>query len=233
MARPKSDLLSNMGSWFEILKALADGVLSRGGSDAHLRRIKTPWRLKRIIDILMLPPKPEGNQLDGMIPFTVVVNYDDPMLASIDSRRYSTCSIVRHKLVANPPELTGIRRVNCVWIPTAYFDGDEVYNRDLERIVAQVGVQWPDRAVAEYVLRDHTMQTKIDRTKVRIAFCGPRYTATDGQTIRRPELTLNGEDKLVLAATDLSGSTGWQLDRVSAFLAVVSIDDPEPESESD
>ena len=54
MARPKSEFLSAWGQAFEIWKALTDAVLSRGGNDDHLRRIKTDKNLlKKIVDLIL------------------------------------------------------------------------------------------------------------------------------------------------------------------------------------
>ncbi len=54
MAKPKSEFLSALGQMFEIWKALADAVLSRGGNDNHLRRIKTDKNLlKKIVDLIL------------------------------------------------------------------------------------------------------------------------------------------------------------------------------------
>jgi hypothetical protein len=69
MARTKSDLLSSMGSGFEILKAITDSVIDRGGNDDDVRRILKDKKVRNAIaDILVTDQK----------FFTFTVDFDDP-----------------------------------------------------------------------------------------------------------------------------------------------------------
>jgi hypothetical protein len=69
MARYKSGLLSSMGSGFEILKAITDAVIERGGTDDNVRRVLKDKKVKdAIADILVDDPR----------FFTFIVDFDDP-----------------------------------------------------------------------------------------------------------------------------------------------------------
>lgn len=69
MTRYKSELLSAMGSGFEILKAITDAVIERGGTDDDVRRILRDKRVRNaVVEMLLADQK----------VFSFSVNFDDP-----------------------------------------------------------------------------------------------------------------------------------------------------------
>ncbi|OGH64622.1 MAG: hypothetical protein A2821_04160 [Candidatus Magasanikbacteria bacterium RIFCSPHIGHO2_01_FULL_41_23] len=58
MARPKSDLLSWEGSWHEIAKAIANAVLTQGGTDEDVRAILKNKQLATDIAKLLIAARP-------------------------------------------------------------------------------------------------------------------------------------------------------------------------------
>lgn len=69
MARYKSGLLSSMGAGFEILKAIIDAVIQRGGTDDDVRRILRDKKLRNAIADLIFPDQKR---------FVLIVDYDIP-----------------------------------------------------------------------------------------------------------------------------------------------------------
>lgn len=62
MARPKSDFLKSWGTMFEILKALVNEVLERGGTDDDMRRIQTDLALRAQIAQLIVKSGKKSKQ---------------------------------------------------------------------------------------------------------------------------------------------------------------------------
>ena len=73
-----SDLVSNFGSAFELLKAIAHAVMAKGGNMQHLRRIvKGPALQWQIADLVV----PAGSEIErplGENEYLVPVGYDMP-----------------------------------------------------------------------------------------------------------------------------------------------------------
>lgn len=69
MARYKSELLSSMGSGFEIVKAITDSVIDRGGTDDDVRRILKDKNIRNAIAEMLV-----ANQRF----FTFTVDFNDP-----------------------------------------------------------------------------------------------------------------------------------------------------------
>ena len=76
MARKKSELLSALGTTFEIVKALVDEVLNLGGSDGDIRRILKDEGLRRRIAELILVIQDT---------YEVVVDYSHTLTEMIES----------------------------------------------------------------------------------------------------------------------------------------------------
>lgn len=57
MARPKSDILSAMGTGWEIMKAIVNQVLAMGGGDDDLRRVLKDGKLLKEIASLIVKVK--------------------------------------------------------------------------------------------------------------------------------------------------------------------------------
>jgi|GEM_PF-4322315 len=73
MSRTKSELLSSMGSGFEILKAITDEVISQGGSDEDVRRILKDQKVKDEKVRKQIDDIPVSEQKF----FTFIVDFDD------------------------------------------------------------------------------------------------------------------------------------------------------------
>ena len=83
MARKKSELLSSLGTVFEIVKAIIDEVLDLGGSDEDVRRILKDKSLRKKIANLIVQTKPAIQDT-----FKVVVDYGQSLAEMISAGKY-------------------------------------------------------------------------------------------------------------------------------------------------
>lgn len=91
MGRPKSDLLSGLGTWFEIARAITAEVLSLGGTDDNVRAILTNPGLKRqIAQLIVARPNAEKDSGSGApaTVYPVTVRKDRTLAQMVGAGRY-------------------------------------------------------------------------------------------------------------------------------------------------
>ncbi|MBI4090447.1 MAG: hypothetical protein HY422_00305 [Candidatus Komeilibacteria bacterium] len=87
MARQKSDILSGMGSGYEIVKAIADEVKNLGGGDDDLRRILSEPSLRTTIGKAIMHNGSEVST-SGATTYPVTIDYADTFEQRLASGRY-------------------------------------------------------------------------------------------------------------------------------------------------
>ena len=87
MARQKSDILSGMGSGYEIVKAIADVVKNLGGGDDDMRRILSEEPLRRSIGKAIMHNGSEVST-SGATTYPVMIDYADTFEQRLASGRY-------------------------------------------------------------------------------------------------------------------------------------------------
>lgn len=87
MAKQKSDILSGMGSGYEIVKTIIDEVKNRGGSDDDVRKILSDRTLQiRIGDLIMGTDQQDTTPRSTIYP--VEIDYSDTFEQRLAAGRY-------------------------------------------------------------------------------------------------------------------------------------------------
>lgn len=90
MGRPKSDLLSGLGTWFEIAKAITAEILAQGGSDDDVRTILKNHELRQQMAALIIAANPNVQKKSGSgtETYPVVVPADRMLIQRIEAGKY-------------------------------------------------------------------------------------------------------------------------------------------------
>ena len=93
MGRPKSDLLSGLGTWFEIAKAITAEVLAQGGTDDDVRAILKNHELRQKMAALIIAARPNAEKDSGSgaspeTTYLVTVRKDRTLVQMIEAGKY-------------------------------------------------------------------------------------------------------------------------------------------------
>lgn len=151
MARPKSEILSNIGIWFGIIKALADAVLRARGDDDVLRQVENPEVADEIAALLMAragTPKPAPD-ITGLEVVELEVDGSAARWGKIEPKRYAYCD--PNARTGDFPVKPGKRMVKVAIFPSNYF-GHDPSNEEILAEIKRRNLSDPDRAVTETIL---------------------------------------------------------------------------------
>ncbi len=140
MARQKSEFLSARGILFEIVKFLIEEVKDLGGSDEHIRRIKSDKKLRRTLAELIVESGKAALRV-----FRVSVNYADARWSTLEGPYTYVNSDLEPKHF--PINGKGESEVTMEYVT---FDHEPTTTQEvLDEIERRGNLRRPDRAEAE------------------------------------------------------------------------------------